>query len=121
MGNSISNVQAMIAALDKGQEAVQPAMAVFDKAIRTQDTFDPMLYSQISLRVRLNDCEVRAIPERVKDKVLEWALALERAGVKGDGMMFKVEESQIAQAVIFNLSGCHIEQMSNSGTNYKGS
>jgi hypothetical protein len=63
--------------------------------------------------------QVRAVPERIKDKVLEWALALERAGVTGDGMTFSVKDKEIAQTVTFNIYGSQIGQLSNLGTNLK--
>jgi hypothetical protein len=121
IGNSISYLQGMISDHDKGQEMIQPAMQAVGHTLRTQDSFDPMLYSQVNIRVRLNHLEVRAIPERVKDRVLEWALALERGGVKGEDLSFTEREQEIARSTTFNLNDCHVEQLSNSGISLKGS
>ena len=61
------------------------------------------------------------LPERIKDTVLDWALALERAGVTGEGMTFTAKEKEVAQTVIFNIYDSNIEQLNNAGQNQKGS
>ena len=38
--------------------------------------------------MRLNVTQVMAIPEQIKDKVLDWACDLESAGVFGEGLSF---------------------------------
>jgi AbiTii len=118
VGSPLSAVMAWVAQMDKGHGIYQPVDEKMDQALRGMYQFHPMYAKQISLMLRLNDSEVRAIPERIKDKVLHWALALERAGVTGDGMTFSVKDKEIAQTVTFNIYG-HIEQLSNSGTNLK--
>ncbi len=42
--------------------------------------FDPWIADQITFLLHLNMTQVKAIPDQIKDKVLDWALALERAG-----------------------------------------
>jgi len=122
IGAPLSAVMTWIADLDKGGHGIyQTVDERMDRVLRSMYHFHPMFAHQISLLLRLNDSQVKAIPDRIKDKVLEWALALERAGVTGDGMTFSVKDKQIAQTVTFNLTNCHVEQLSNSGTNSKGS
>jgi len=121
VGESIATVLTMIADFDKGQGIYLRSVETLDKAISAQDQFDPMFHSQVTLRVRLNDREVRAIPDRIKDKVLEWALALERAGIKGKDFSFTEEEKHNARSTTFYLDNCHVEQVSNLGTNLKES
>jgi hypothetical protein len=50
---------------------------------------------------------------------MDWALALERAGVTGEGLSFSAQEKQLAHAVTFNIAGCTIEQLTDSGINRK--
>jgi len=85
--------------------------------IRDAFHFESPYSNQITFMLHLNSSEIMAIPEHVKDKVLDWALALERAGVTGDGMSFSSKEKQIAHSVTFNIIESTIGQLSNSGTN----
>jgi AbiTii len=64
--------------------------------------------------------QIRAIPEKIKDKVLDWACELEVAGVLGDGSSFTDKEKEAAHSITFNFSHCTIEQLTNLGTNRKG-
>jgi hypothetical protein len=122
VGAPLSAVMTWIADLDKGEQGIyQTVDERMDQLLRDMYWFDPMYAQQITLMLRLNDSQVRAIPERIKDKVLEWALALERAGVTGDGLTFTAREKEIAHSVTFNISHCQIEQLNNLGTNLKGS
>ncbi len=121
VGNSISTVQAWIADLDNDRGIYLPVERTeMDKAVRAMYSIHPMFARQVSFLLRLNDAEVRAVPERIKDKVLEWACVLERAGVTGEGMSFTAKEKEIAHAITYNISGSNIEQLNNLGTNMKG-
>jgi hypothetical protein len=88
-----------------------------DKSIRASYHFDPMIARQITFLMKPNLSQIRAIPERIKDKVLDWALALESANVKGDGMSFSDKEKEISHNVTFNLYDCQVGQLNNQGTN----
>jgi len=85
--------------------------------IRRTFQFDPMYANQITFLIHLNGSQIKAIPEHIKDKVLDWALALEQAGVTGEGLSFSPQEKEIAHTVTFNIVGSTIEQLSNSGIN----
>jgi len=56
----------------------------------------------------------------VKNRILDWACALESKGVTGDSQSFSDNEKQSAQTVIFNISNSSIDQLNNSGDNIKG-
>ena len=79
-----------------------------------------MFADQITFLLHLNSCQIRAIPEQIKDRVLDWACALESVGVTGDGLSFSAKEKEIAHSVTINISDSHIEQLNNSGTNQRG-
>ncbi len=85
-------------------------------SLRSQ--FDPMFADQITFLFRLNIAQVRAIPDQIKDRVLDWACALERAGVKGEGMSFDDKEKEIGHTVTFNINNSTVGQLTNSGSNH---
>ena len=93
----------------------------YDRALRSIIRFNPMFSHQITLMLRLNDAQIKAIPEQIKDKVLDWACALEAAGVTGEGMSFSAKEKEAAQSIVINIYDSQIEQLTNSGVNQKGS
>lgn len=51
------------------------------------------------VEISLSAVQVRALIEAVRDRVLDWALALDEAGIQGDGMSFTSQEQQQAQQV----------------------
>jgi hypothetical protein len=83
------------------------------------DTLHPILANRVTFMLRMSPAQIRAIPEAVKDKVLDWACELERRGVHGENMTFSGEERAAAHAITFNISGSRIEQLNNMGDNYK--
>jgi hypothetical protein len=108
--------------LNNGQEIYCPIYegTDFSRAIRSLFRFHPMFARRITFQLHLNDAQIRAIPEQIKDEVLDWACALEAAGVTGDGLSFSAKEKEVAHSVTFNISDSHIEQLNNSGLNQKG-
>ncbi len=118
--DSISTVMSWIESIGRGN-------GIYNALDRTEEldgllrrNFHPMIRNQVDFMLHLNDCQVLAIPDQIKDKVLGWACALEEAGVKGEGQSFSAEERQVAHSVQINISGSQIEQLNNSGNNYKG-
>jgi len=83
-------------------------------------TLNPYIADQVTFMLKMNVVQVRAIPEAVKDKVMDWALALERRGVLGENMTFSEKEKTEAHAITFNISNSKIEQLNNMGSNHKG-
>ena len=47
----------------------------------------------------LNQTALRSVKDRVRNAVLEWALALEKKGVLGEGFSFKPEEIEAAKTI----------------------
>lgn len=63
--------------------------------------------------------QMRGIVERVRSRILEWALDLESQGVLGEGMTFTQKEKQIVQQIhnhFGNVSGSQIQISSNGST-----
>jgi len=52
----------------------------------------------------VNASQFQKILDAVRKSVLEWALELEAAGVKGDGMSFSAEEKKRAHSVTYNIA-----------------
>jgi hypothetical protein len=119
--DSISTVLSWIESLDNGRGIYHPIPegSEYCRAIRNVVRFHPLFAGQITFLLHFNSCQLKAVPEQIKDKVLEWACALEAAGVTGDGMSFSSEERRIAHSVTFNISNSHIEQLTNSGLNQR--
>lgn len=82
-------------------------------------TLHPMIANRVTFMLRLNPGQIRAIPEAVKDRILDWACELERRGVLGENMTFNDHEKARAHSVTFNLRDCKIEQLNNMGTNLR--
>ena len=89
------------------------------RSLRSHFTINPMYERQITFVMRLNTMQVKAIPEQIKDRVLDWACDLEAAGVNGEGMSFSAEEKAIAHTTIFNIDRSIIDQLNNHGKNQK--
>jgi AbiTii len=90
------------------------------RLIRSHIRIEPYYEQQITFLVRLNTTQVKAIPEQIKDKVLDWACALESARVIGDGMSFSQKEKEIAHDITLNINNCNIDQLNSLGSNNKG-
>jgi hypothetical protein len=117
----ISVVLNWIKGLDSGTHLYLPINegSGLSHSIREIYGFDPTIAQQVSFLERLNESQIEAIPERIKDTVLDWALALERAGVTGDGMSFSATEKQIAHNIVFYINNSTVDQITTSGTNQK--
>lgn len=76
-----------------------------ERYLRSTIQCDPQIAQQISFVMKPNVAQVRAIPERIKDKVLDWALALEAAGIKGENMSFSTKEKETSHNVNLSIYG----------------
>jgi len=56
-----------------------------------------------TMAVHLATSQVHGLLDAVRNTILEWALKLERAGIKGEGMSFNRAEKQLASAPTFNI------------------
>ncbi len=117
MVDSMGGILTTIEIITSGQRSLFMPLMGDTTAIRS--AFDPYIAHQLTFMLRLSTAEIRAIPEAVKDKILDWACELERRGVLGDDMTFNEKERALAHTITFNLSNCSIEQLTNSGTNTK--
>lgn len=122
MRESISVILTLVDRIAQGEKCYYPIAAGSeeDRAIRKLVQFHPQYEQQITLLEHLNGSQIRAIPEHIKNKVLEWACELETAGVTGEGMTFSPKEVERAHSITFNLTGCNIDQLNNMGTNNRG-
>ncbi len=120
--DSISTIINMIESVKAGNGIYFPVVEGTKIAglVRSLYRVNPMVEHQISFLLHLNESQIKAIPEQIKDKVLDWACALEAAGVTGDGLTFSAKEKEIAHAITFNLNNCNVEQLNNLGNNFRG-
>jgi AbiTii len=123
LSEPISTILSMIDSLNGGSGGLfMPIEEGTDesRAIRSCFQFNPMFSHQVTFLLKLNPVQVKAIPEQIKDKVLDWACALESAGVNGDNISFTEREKEISHSITFNISDSHIGQLNNQGTNQQG-
>lgn len=69
--------------------------------------------------VKFTSTQVTGVIERVRSRVLDWALDLERRGIIGDGMSFTMKEKEAVQAQHYHfgdVSGSQIQISSNGST-----
>jgi hypothetical protein len=117
----VTTVVSWIQQMNDGQDGIYRVIdGEMGERLRNMMQCDwPEILNQISFLARLNKSQLRAIPEQIKDKVLDWACALERAGVTGDGQSFSGPEKTSAERVVFNITDSTVEQITNSGRNIK--
>ncbi|AMV26694.1 hypothetical protein VT84_20005 [Gemmata sp. SH-PL17] len=118
--DSISEILVHIEAIKAGKGAYCPIdnSSQLARCLR-QQYFHPLIARQITFLFHLSNTQICAIPEQIKDRVLDWALKLERAGVTGEGQSFSLSEKQIAHSVTFNITNSNVGQLTNSGSNYQ--
>jgi hypothetical protein len=80
----------------------------------------PLVSRNSTLCLRVNAAQFMAIPETVKNVVLDWALELERKNVLGENQSFSPQEKQAAHTITFNIHNSSIEQLNNMGSNNRG-
>lgn len=118
--DSIGTVVSLLISIDKGKELYFPVPDNMASDLRNMLRSDnPDVLQQLTFHAKLNNSQIRDIPEQVKNKVLDWACVLESAGVTGEGHTFSPQEKQNAQTVVFNISNSTIEQLNSSGPNIK--
>jgi hypothetical protein len=118
--DSISQVLVMIDAVTTKNHGLYFPLPNDERTEGLRSNFDSFVADQISFMIELNRSHVVVIPEAVKDKVMDWALALERSGVSGEGLTFSDKEKTEAHAITFNINNSKIEQLNNMGDNRKG-
>jgi AbiTii len=76
-----------------------------------------MPYGVVRLGLLTDRSTVGAIVSSVRNKILDWGLAMEKAGITGEGMSFTQAEREAAQNVTYNLYGDNARINQNSTDN----
>lgn len=114
---SISRLQAMIAnATTLKKECVHFGIPN-ELDLRIRPSLVMVLQNRGTLWHEVHLSSLMTISESVKDRILLWALELERRGVLGDGVTFNENEKANAHTINFNLTNCKVEQLNNMGQN----
>ncbi|WP_426339729.1 hypothetical protein ACN9MZ_26110 [Pseudoduganella sp. S-14] len=69
--------------------------------------------------ISLSTVQIHGIVEKVRSRILEWALDLEGRGILGEGMTFTLQEKQMVQQMHYHfgdVNGSQIQIGSNSST-----
>lgn len=119
MSDSMSEIVALVESVKYGKISMFMQLLATDGFRLFRDGLGEY-GGQVTFMLRMNIAQIKAIPEAVKDRVLDWACELERRGVHGDNQTFDAREKELAHAVTFNISNCRIEQLNNMGDNHKG-
>lgn len=125
MRDSIGDIMVHTQYIDQNQAIYLPIGngTHMDRLVRSCVVFNPEYpeyTDRFSFLLKLNPAQIKAIPEKIKDKVLDWACNLEAAGVHDEGMSFSAGEKVLAHTTVFNIDRCNIDQLNNNGENRKG-
>lgn len=117
----IAQVIEQITAVKSGHLITMQLSADINRSLRKlfHSEFFPEIIEQFTFEVHLDPAKLTAIPSRIRDLLLRWACDLETAGVLGEGMSMTDREKDLAKQVVFNINNCTIEQLSDSGLNWK--
>ena len=72
--------------------------------------------SQWPQRVIINPSEFKGVLEAVRNELLQWAINLEKRGIKGENMDFNDQEKKNANSIVYNIGTVHgaVGNVSNS-------
>lgn len=118
--DSMNEILAMISAVEEKNHGLYYPLDESDVLRELRNSMHPMLAQRVTFMLHMNSGQVRAIPEAVKDRVLDWACELERRGVHGEGVTFNEKEKQIAHSIVFNIKDSTVGQLNNMGRNVQG-
>lgn len=106
--------------ITQGQGVFYPITGSAAESLRSRLRSDiPGLLERFTFLMRVSDSAIVDIPEQVKNTILYWACDLESAGIDGTEHSFTKDEVEQAKAVTFNLVNCNIDQLNDSGNNFK--
>ena len=109
--DAMSEVASMIEyARQKGHGLYYP-LEESDFTRRCRGMMHPLIANKVSFLLRLSTGNIQSIPDAVKDRVLDWACALERRGVLGENMTFSDREKEQAHTLRLDLTNCTIQQL----------
>ena len=120
MNDSMSELISLVESTRDGRNGLFLQMHDPDVLGNLRQMIHPRLANQVTFMLKMSVQQVQAIPEAVKDRVLDWACELERRGILGTGMTFDAAEVARAGDVTFNISGSSVGQLSNMGKNIQG-
>jgi hypothetical protein len=104
MVDPLGEVMAMIDAVEKTGNGLFMQMEDNGNLDAFRRQLNAYIARQATFLLQINTSQVRAIPEAVKDKVLDWACELERRGVHGENMTFDENEKRLAHQITFNIN-----------------
>lgn len=64
-----------------------------------------MNFRDLPIMCEVSVASVKHILDEIRNKILRWSLALEKAGVRGDGLSFSITEHQQASTVHIDIHG----------------
>jgi len=120
LDDSMSEVLAMIASVEERNYGLYCPIDESNALRELRNAMHPSIANRVTFMFQMNSGQVRAIPDAVKDKVLDWACELERRGVHGEGVTFNEKEKQIAHTIVFNIKDSTVGQLNNMGRNVLG-
>lgn len=110
---SIGSIENLLAQPDKGN-------AVYWFHFPDHITAQILAYNRGVLRsvgLRLDESRLVDVVDAVRDRILTWALSMEKAGVTGEGLSFTPAEQRAAQGVTNNFYGDNARINQNSTDN----
>lgn len=119
MPDSMSEVVTMITDVSERNYGLYYPLDESSVTRQFRGMLHPWVANQVTFLLKINTGQVRAIPEAVKDRILDWACELERRGVLGENMTFNDQEKAKAHSITFNIRDCKIEQLNNTGKNLR--
>jgi hypothetical protein len=80
------------------------------------DTLGTTSKSQWPQRLIISPSEFKGVLEAVRNELLQWAINLEKRGIKGENMDFNEQEKQQASSIVYNIGTVHgaVGNVSNS-------
>jgi hypothetical protein len=70
-----------------------------------QQALQQMLQQEMEFTCFLQKSSFDGILDEIQNRVLRWAIALDRAGIRGDGLSFSGVEKEKAHGLVFHVAG----------------
>jgi hypothetical protein len=78
-----------------------------EKNFGVTDSLGTSMATRWPQRVTINPSQFTGIVEAVRNKLLKWAIELEKRGIKGEDMNFDEREKQTASKMVLNIGTVH--------------
>jgi AbiTii len=116
LSDSIGSVMGLIQKTNEGKGLYYPCDHETSERIKSGLSHSwPKIIDQIIIMYAMDIPSVKDVPNQVKNRILDWALELERAGIHGDEHSFTQQEQKRAEQVIFNDYSTKIQTASVQG------